>query len=207
MSSLSGRVQMTYFLGLTGGIATGKSTADTILREQDIPIIDADLIAHQLMLPNEKNYEAIVNKFGKEILSLDQTIDRKKLGEIVFNDKMKLTLLNEITHPNIVAEIKRQMSKFRQDHAAIVVLDIPLLFEGKLENLCDGVLLISASEQIQMHRLMVRNNLSEKQAASRIASQMSLIEKKNLADYVIENNGSVAELRKKIAAVLTSLER
>lgn len=207
MSSLSGRVQMTYFLGLTGGIATGKSTADTILREQGIPIIDADLIAHQLMLPNEKNYEAIVNKFGKEILSLDQTIDRKKLGEIVFNDKMKLTLLNEITHPNIVAEIKRQMSKFRQDHAAIVVLDIPLLFEGKLENLCDGVLLISASKQIQMHRLMVRNNLSEKQAASRIASQMSLIEKKNLADYVIENNGSVAELRKKIAAVLTSLER
>ena len=207
MSSLSGRVQMTYFLGLTGGIATGKSTADTILREQGIPIIDADLIAHQLMLPNEKNYEAIVNKFGKEILSLDQTIDRKKLGEIVFNDKMKLTLLNEITHPNIVAEIKRQMSKFRQDHAAIVVLDIPLLFEGKLENLCDGVLLISASKQIQMHRLMVRNHLSEKQAASRIASQMSLIEKKNLADYVIENNGSVAELRKKIAAVLTSLER
>lgn len=198
---------MTYFLGLTGGIATGKSTADAIFKEQGFPIIDADEIAHQLMLPNKKNYNEIVKEFGTEILKSDQAINRKKLGEIVFNDKMKLTLLNEITHPNIVAEIKKQMLEFQQDQNALIVLDIPLLFEGKLEYLCDGVLLISASEQNQLQRLMVRNNLSEKQAASRIASQMPLIEKKRLADYVIENNGSVGDLRKKITAVLTSLER
>lgn len=198
---------MTYFLGLTGGIATGKSTADAIFKEQGFPIIDADEIAHQLMLPNKKNYNEIVKEFGTEILTSDQTINRKKLGEIVFNDKMKLTLLNEITHPNIVAEIKRQMKEYKQNGSAIVILDIPLLFEGKLEYLCDGILLISASEQNQLQRLMVRNNLSEKQAASRIVSQMPLIEKKHLADYVIENNGSVGDLRKKITAVLTSLER
>lgn len=198
---------MTYFLGLTGGIATGKSTADAILKKLGFPIIDADEIAHQLMLPNEKNYNEIVKEFGTEILASDQTISRKKLGEIVFSDKIKLTLLNKITHPNIVAEIQRQMKVYEHNGSSIVILDIPLLFEGKLEYLCDGILLISAAKPVQLQRLMARNNLSKQQAISRINSQMPLSEKKQLANYVIENDKGIDELKDKITTVLTHLGR
>ncbi|QNQ83988.1 dephospho-CoA kinase [Lactobacillus sp. PV037] len=198
---------MTYFLGLTGGIATGKSTVDKLFREKKIPIIDADKIAHQLMLPNEKNYNEIVKNFGNKVLASDLTIDRKKLGEIVFSDKIKLTLLNDITHPNIITEIKNQMAQLEKREEPLVVLDIPLLFEEKLEYLCEGVLLISAPKQLQLQRLMARNNLSQSQANQRIISQMPLVEKKKLADYVIENDQDLGVLKDKVIAILKYLGR
>ena len=173
---------MTYFLGLTGGIASGKSTADNFFEKQNIPIIDSDLIAHQIMEVGQKGYQAIVNYFGKNILNDDQTINRHKLGGIVFNDKTKLKKLNEITHPLVHQEIKRKMERYRLNQKKLVVVDVPLLFESGFESLCDGALV-------------------------RINNQMPLSEKEKRATYVVANTGTIDDLEKRLSDLLQKIGR
>lgn len=198
---------MTYFLGLTGGIATGKSTADEFFKKRNIPIIDLDQIAHELMAKGNASYKAIVAYFGKEILADDGEIDRKKLGAIVFNDKNQLKRLNELTHPLILNNMEEKITQYQNQAVPLVVLDIPLLFEDNLTHYCDATLLITAPFQLELDRLMARNNLSEEDAQKRIASQMSLSDKEKLADYVIENAGTVNDLENNLSSLLEEIGR
>ena len=184
-------------LGLTGGIASGKSTADEFFEKQNIPIIDSDLIAHQIMEVGQKGYQAIVNYFGSNILNDDQTINRHKLGGIVFNDKTKLKKLNEITHPLVHQKIKQQMERYRLNQEKIVVVDVPLLFESGFESLCDGILVISIS----------RNNFTKEEALVRINNQMPLSEKEKRATYVVVNTGTIDDLEKRLSDLLQKIGR
>ncbi|KRM98665.1 dephospho-CoA kinase [Lactobacillus taiwanensis DSM 21401] len=198
---------MTYFLGLTGGIASGKSTADDFFKKKNIPIIDSDLIAHKIMEVGQAGYQAVVDYFGSKILTDNQTINRRKLGEIVFNDQAKLKKLNSLTHPLVHQEIKRQMEQYRLNQEKLVVIDVPLLFESGFESLCDGVLVISISPELQLKRLMKRNNFTEKEALSRINNQMPLSEKEKRATYVVANTGTINDLEKRLSDLLQKIGR
>ena len=198
---------MTYFLGLTGGIASGKSTADDFFKKKNIPIIDSDLIAHKIMEVGQAGYQAVVDYFGSKILTDNQTINRRKLGEIVFNDQAKLKKLNSLTHQLVHQEIKRQMEQYRLNQEKLVVIDVPLLFESGFESLCDGVLVISISPELQLKRLMKRNNFTEKEALSRINNQMPLSEKEKRATYVVANTGTINDLEKKLSDLLQKIGR
>ena len=180
---------MTYFLGL------------------NIPIIDSDLIAHKIMEVGQAGYQAVVDYFGSKILTDNQTINRRKLGEIVFNDQAKLKKLNSLTHPLVHQEIKRQMEQYRLNQEKLVVIDVPLLFESGFESLCDGVLVISISPELQLKRLMKRNNFTEKEALSRINNQMPLSEKEKRATYVVANTGTINDLEKKLSDLLQKIGR
>lgn len=185
-------------IGLTGGIATGKSTASHFLSKQGIPVIDADIIAREVVMPGKEAYEKIVAFFGTDILHSDNTIDRKKLGEIIFNDAEKRSRLNEIVHPAVRLEMKDQANSYLDAGRNPVIMDIPLLFESKLTHMVDETWLIYADPNIQLERLMKRDGFTEQQAISRIGSQLPIDEKKKLADVVIMNNGTKEELEDKL---------
>ena len=198
---------MTYFLGLTGGIASGKSTADEFCKKKKVPIIDSDLIAHKIMEIGQNGYKAVVDYFGTDILNDDQTINRRKLGGIVFNDKAKLKKLNELTHPLVHQEIKQQMAQYRANQEKLVVIDVPLLFESGFESLCNGVLVISITPELQIERLMKRNAFTKKEAIARINNQMPLSEKEKRATYVVANTGTIDDLEKKLSDLLQEIGR
>ncbi|MGN7297615.1 dephospho-CoA kinase [Ferdinandcohnia sp. SAFN-114] len=182
---------MALTIGLTGGIASGKSTVSQMFKEAGIVVIDADVIARKVVEVGEEAYEQIVQSFGKDILLPDETIDRQKLGSIVFFNEDKRLLLNSIVHP----AVRKQMLKEKEEHLSngeeTVILDIPLLFESKLTALVDRTLLVYVDYETQLARLMNRNNLSMGEAEARIQSQMPLKDKIQLADAVIDNNGTI----------------
>lgn len=196
---------MTYFLGLTGGIATGKSTAVSFFKRKNIPIIDTDAIAHQLMEIGGKSYQAIVAEFGKKILGNNQVIDRAKLAKIVFSDPDKLKLLNSITHPLILEEVKKQQAFYIAQNKKLVIIDVPLLFESNWDKMCDASLVISLKYSDQLKRLMKRNGYSEEVAKKRIDSQMPMNEKISLANYNIDNSGSIKDLEKQLSDLLIKI--
>lgn len=183
-------------LGLTGGIASGKSTVSAILKELGAVIIDADKIAHQSMECGTRAYEMIVETFGHYIQNGDASINRRRLAEIVFNDQKKRKELDSITHPIIISEIKNMVNFFADNKA--IVIDAPLLFEVGLDDLVDCVWVVYTSSDIQLERLKERDSLTTDEAESRIEAQLSLKEKCQMADFVIDNNGSIRELKQKI---------
>lgn len=194
-------------IGLTGGIATGKSTASHILSEQGIPVIDADIIAREAVMPGKDAYEKVVAFFGDEVLLSDKTLNRARLGEIIFNNSEKRQKLNEIVHPAVRSEMKNQAELYLSGGNSLVIMDIPLLFESKLTHMVDETWLIYTRPDIQLRRLMERDGYSEEQALSRIKSQMPIDEKKELADVVIENNDTKAELKQKLLNKLHDLTK
>lgn len=197
---------MTLVLGLTGGIATGKSTADKFFEEKNIPIVDCDEIAHNIMNVNKPAWKDIKEVFGDKYLNEDQTINRKKLGKLVFNDPTKMKILNEITHPRIFQEMESQIAQYKSEGYSLIIVDAPVLFESHSEKYYDKTLVISLPQDLQIKRLMARNNLTKEEALSRINSQMSLKEKEARATYVIENTGSVEDLYKKLNELLTKIK-
>ena len=197
---------MTLVLGLTGGIATGKSTADKFFEEKNIPIVDCDEIAHNIMNVNKPAWKDIKEVFGEKYLNEDQTINRKKLGKLVFNDPTKMKILNEITHPRIFQEMESQIALYKSEGYSLIIVDAPVLFESHSEKYYDKTLVISLPQDLQIKRLMARNNLTKEEALSRINSQMSLKEKEARATYVIENTGSVEDLYKKLNELLTKIK-
>lgn len=197
---------MTLVLGLTGGIATGKSTADKFFEEKNIPIVDCDEIAHNIMNVNKPAWKDIKEVFGEKYLNEDQTINRKKLGKLVFNDPTKMKILNEITHPRIFQEMESQIAQYKSEGYSLIIVDAPVLFESHSEKYYDKTLVISLPQYLQIKRLMARNNLTKEEALSRINSQMSLKEKEARATYVIENTGSVEDLYKKLNELLTKIK-
>ncbi|KRM21110.1 dephospho-CoA kinase [Latilactobacillus graminis] len=193
---------MTYFLGLTGGIASGKSTVSVLFKEQGVPVIDADQIAHQVLATDQTVQAQLQRAFGEAIIKAGQ-VDRSALGHLVFGNSAALNRLNAITGPIILATIQQQMRSFK--YAPLVVLDIPLLYEQHYEQLCDGVAVVYVDRTIQLKRLMARNRLTKHQATLRIDSQDDLTIKKAQADFVIDNQGSRATLKANVLALLQQL--
>jgi dephospho-CoA kinase len=193
---------MALIIGLTGGIASGKSTVSQMLLDMKIPVIDADIEARNAVQKGEKAYHQIIDTFGKTVLTEEEDIDRVKLGSIVFHEEQKRMQLNEIVHPAVRERMNDKKEKFKLEGYHVIVLDIPLLFESKLTFMVDKTILVYVDEKIQLERLMVRNNLSEREAIARIQSQMPLKEKLKLADEVIDNNGNIDHTRKQLVEIL-----
>lgn len=189
-------------IGLTGSIASGKSTVSNMLKEYGFPIVDADLVARQVVEPGSETLQKIAEVFGKEILTENGELDRKKLGAIIFNNEEKRQLLNSIIHPAIRKEMLRQRDEHLANGEKTVIMDIPLLFESKLQHFVDKILVVSVSEDVQLQRLMERNQLSEEEAKARIQSQLPLSVKEQGADAVINNNGTINETRKQLEQIL-----
>lgn len=179
-------IKMTFCLGLTGGIATGKSTAAAFLASQGAKVIDADCIAHQLEEPEQAGWQAIKCTFGPDFLLPNGQLDRQKLGRTVFADATQLAKLNQLLQPLIRVKISAQIKQ----NTSLCVLDAPLLFEEDYQSLCQRVLLIAAKPDIQLARLQERDHLDKKAASARIASQWPLAKKRQLADDIIDNNDS-----------------
>lgn len=182
---------MAYYLGLTGGIASGKSTVSQFFQEKGITVIDADQISHQLQEPGEVNWQAAVANFGRGILRGDQTLDRQKLGQIVFADPAKLELLNKISQPNIRRAIQQEMRVHADER--LVVVDLPLLFEQNYQEELDGVLLVYVDSATQLQRLEERNHLSKEEALKKIKSQWPLSQKISRSQFVLDNSGTIIE--------------
>ncbi|WP_369902323.1 dephospho-CoA kinase [Bacillus manliponensis] len=193
---------MTVVIGLTGGIASGKSTVSNMFGELHIPVIDADVIAREVVEPGKEAYNKIVEAFGNEILEKNGELDRAKLGGIIFHDKEKRMQLNHIVHPAVRKEMKEQKEAYIREGREVVVLDIPLLFESRLTELVDYTFVVYVDGNTQLTRLMNRNGFTEEEAKARIASQMQLEEKVALADYVINNNGTIEETRAQLREIL-----
>ncbi|MFD1638966.1 dephospho-CoA kinase [Evansella tamaricis] len=189
-------------IGLTGGIATGKSTVSKMIKERGLPVVDADVIAKKVVLPGEVGYRWIVDYFGKEILTDSMTIDRKKLGTIIFNDAEKRKRLNEIVHPEVRKEMKRQTEELLARGFETIIQDIPLLIESKLEGTVDKILLVYVPEKVQLERLMERDNSTKEEALSRIRSQIPIDEKKNYASAILHNDGTISETEKQLDKLL-----
>ena len=185
-------------LGLTGGIASGKSTVSNIFKKYGIYIVDADKIAKEL--GNRKDViDEIGEKISKTVINKNGSVDRAKLKEIVFSDKSKLEILNKIYHPKIREEFKK--IKLNSSKNDIIIFDVPLLFETGMYTLCDKKILVYVNEDIQIERLIARDGITKELAKKIIDSQMSLDEKKSKSDILIENNDSLEELEKKVEMV------
>ncbi|HEK9101914.1 dephospho-CoA kinase [Bacillus pfraonensis] len=193
---------MTIVIGLTGGIASGKSTVSQMFRELSIPVIDADIIAREVVEQGKEAYKEIVEVFGEEILQADGELDRLKLGSIVFHNEEKRLHLNKIVHPAVRKEMNAQKNMYIKEGVQAVVLDIPLLFESKLTEIVDQILVVAVSPSTQLERLMKRNGFTEEEAKARIGSQMSLAEKVTLANKVIYNDGTITETKAQLQLIL-----
>ena len=187
-------------IGLTGGIASGKSTVSNILDSLGAPIIDADEIAHQLMEPERKLWGKVVEYFGREILDSQGKIDRERLGEIIFNNAQKKEQLEQLTHPVIISEIKSRLTKLNYNHK-VVIADVPLLIEVGMMDFFAEVWLVYVTRDIQIKRLMQRDDINRAAAVKKIEAQMSLEKKKRYADRIIDNNGSESELKQQVQEV------
>ncbi|WP_304133890.1 dephospho-CoA kinase [Limosilactobacillus coleohominis] len=195
---------MTMVIGLTGGIATGKTTVSNYLKELGYSIIDADVIARQVVEPGTKGLRMITDTFGEKVLTSDGLLDRQHLAQLVFTSSEQLQQLNRILQPIIRERIQEPISTSKDP---VVVIDVPLLYEQHYEDLCDVVMVVSAQPQQQLERLMNRNHLTMDEAKNRVASQMPLSSKERLADVVIDNNGSVEETRQQVKKWLNQLVR
>lgn len=181
-------------IGLTGGIASGKSTVSRALQDLGAIVIDADEVAHTIIEPGKPAWEDIVEHFGSEVLNPDQTIDREKLGAIVFNDPARLQVLNQITHPRVGEQFKQMIKNIKsQQSDAVLFIEVPLLYETHMDRICDEVWVVWVDEETQIQRLMKRDGLSREDALKRIDAQMSLDEKAKRADVVIDNRFSIEE--------------
>ncbi|MCK0471354.1 dephospho-CoA kinase [Halalkalibacter sp. APA_J-10(15)] len=190
------------FIGLTGGIASGKSTVSKMMQELGLPIIDADLIAREVVEPNSIGLSLIVEKFGEVVLAENGTLNRAQLGQIIFANPTKRTQLNVLIHPLIRERMNERKEQLLAEGKSTIVYDIPLLYESELFHLVDKVLLVYVDQDTQLKRLMKRNQLSEREALERIQSQMSLEQKKDRADAIIDNTSTLAETNDQLISIL-----
>jgi dephospho-CoA kinase len=186
-------------IGLTGGIASGKSLVSAILRQLGAKVVDADEVARLVVEPGTAGWEEIRQVFGDKILNPDGTINRKALGTIVFADPGQLKKLNEITHPQVYKYFQNEIDNFRKHRdSPALILDVALLIETGFQRLVEEVWLVVVSKEVQLSRLMERDGISREQALQRIGSQMSVEEKQKYADVIIDNSGSTESTRQKV---------
>lgn len=187
-------------IGLTGGIASGKTTVSNILREKGFVVIDSDEISRGLLEVGTECFNDVVNKFGNRILRDNGTINRKELGNIIFKEETKRELLNSIIHPNVFKLIDIALKKHVSSE--FVFVDMPLLFEVHYESKCDAVVCVYTSKNIQLQRLINRDDITETDAKYRINAQIDIEIKKKKSDYVIDNNEGFTELYSNVEKVL-----
>ncbi|PKM80238.1 MAG: dephospho-CoA kinase [Firmicutes bacterium HGW-Firmicutes-14] len=189
-------------IGLTGSIASGKSLVAGILQELGARVIDADIVAREVVMPGTRAWEKIRDSFGDGVLNADNgTIDRKRLGRMVFSDPDKRKRLNEITHPLITDLIKKEIDTFRAGDGGegrVLVIDAPLLIETGLDQLVDEVWVVDIPVELQVARLMERDRLTRREALARISAQMPLEEKKKYARRIIDNSQDTASTRQMV---------
>lgn len=192
--------------GLTGGIATGKSTVAKMLRELGAYIIDADQISRQVVEPDQLGAKRIREHFGAELFTIDGNLKRDKLAQIIFQDPNARHQLNSFLHPLIMKEIQKQTDEIlKQAPDAVIIWDIPLLFEENLTDFVQKVIVIYVPEEVQRVRLQLRSNLGREEIESRIQSQLSIEEKKSLADYLIDNSGTIQQTKRQVVALWNHL--
>ena len=192
-------------LGLTGNIGCGKSSVSTIFMENNIKVVDADIVARQIF--DDKNLlNEVFSTFGKSIRNQDGSLNRRALGNIVFNDDEKLILLNNLTHPKIKQKILSKVEEYKNQGEKIVVIDAALLIEDDYIPYIQKLILITCRKEIQINRIIARDNCTKEEAISRINSQMSQEERVKFADYIIDNSNSFEELQKKVLELISVLQ-
>lgn len=191
-------------VGLTGGIASGKSTVSNYFREFGAEVLDADVVAKELS-EKEENVAKIIEIFGNEILDENGNISRKKMRERAFLEKDKLKQLNELLHPQVIEVFKNKKENTKEDE--IVIFDIPLLFEAGMENLCDTVIVVYISKRMQLERMMKRDRHGIDLAERIIESQMSMSDKIDKADIIINNNCTLEDLKNNVNVVYYNLQK
>jgi len=199
---------MVLIIGLTGGIVGGKSTVASMFKDLGAKIVDADKLGHSVILPHRPAWEKITRLFGKDILRNDLTIDRERLGKIVFTNQTLLKKLNEITHPEIIKLIKKEINLAKNkthSQEKILIIDAALIYEAKIDRLMDKIIVVYINEDEQVKRLVKRDNLSKEEALQRIKSQMPMKEKVKMADYVIDNSSSLDKTKKQVEKIWKKL--
>jgi dephospho-CoA kinase len=192
-------------IGLTGGIASGKSTISDILRSLGAEVVDVDLVGREVVRQGCPAYNKIIESFGSSILRADGEINRKKLGNIIFSDAKKLQLLNQITHPAIIDRVNSRVEACHQQNKKAVVIDAAILIEMGLHRYVDSVWLVMVDRETQLQRVMERDRLSEKDARNRINAQMTNEERKAYADVVIDNSQPVDAVRDVVKELWTNI--
>lgn len=194
-------------IGLTGGIACGKSTVAQMLVAKGAVLIDADQVAREVVLPGTPALALIAEQFGPQVIQEDGSLDRKALGQQIFHHEPRRKQLEQILHPRIRALMTSRMEQAEKDKPdRLVVADVPLLYESGLVHHYDKVMVVYVPEAMQISRLMKRDGLSEQEAMSRIQAQLPIEEKKGKADYVIDNSGSLEQTRKQVDAFWESMD-
>ena len=194
---------MKEVIGITGGIASGKSFVSKTLIDMGYEVIDSDLISKELSQKGKPLFQAIIQEFGKKYLTSTGDLNRKLLASYVFNNKEALTKLNALSHPLIVSEIKDRIEKSLEN---IIFVDIPLLFEAKLEYLCAKIVCVYVPRDLQLKRLMARDNINLEAANLRLNNQLDIEEKKKRADFVIDNSRSFEYTQNEILKLLKNLK-
>jgi len=193
-------------IGLTGGIASGKTTVAKIMKRLGAAIVDADALSREVVEPGRDAWKAIVDTFGAEVLRPDQTLDRQKLRAVIFNNSTARKKLESIIHPRVRALAEERINQQAAAGYELVVYEVPLLFEGNLHAWLRPVVLVACDADVQRQRLQQRDRLTPEEAQKHIDAQMSLEEKRRLADYVIENDGDLESLERQVEAVLKRIK-
>ena len=188
-------------IGLTGGIASGKSTAARTLAELGARVVDADEVAREIVAPGQPALAEIVRAFGREMLQPDGTLDRKRLGAVIFADPDKRRTLNAITHPRIAMETQARLGRLREEGVPVAVYEAALLVENRVHEGLDGLLVVVCDEATQLERLIARDGFSEADARARIAAQAPVAEKVKAATWVVDTSGPLADTKKQLARV------
>lgn len=198
---------MTLVLGLTGGIASGKSTVAKMFLEKNIPLIDTDLIARDLLRIGSDGYNEVIKVFKKDnILLTNKEINRKMLGRIIFSNPQKRKKLNDIVHPKVINIVLNEIKKHQKLGTPIICVDVPLLYESGFEQYTDKVIVVYTERDLQIERLIDRDNISKEYANMKITAQMPLLEKKERADYIIDNSQSILQTKRQFIELLEQLE-
>ncbi len=195
-------------VGLTGGIASGKSTVSRMFTDLGVPVIDADVIAREVVAPGSRALEAIVDAFGEEVLTDEKSLNRARLGEIVFSDPAKKKVLEGILHPEIIAEQDRRLRDLeREGRAPVAIVDAAVMIESGSWKRFDSIVVVDCDESQQVSRLRRRNAMNEEEATRRVNAQMPLSEKVKYANHVIDNRGSIDDTRKQVEELKEVLSR
>ncbi|WP_020620603.1 dephospho-CoA kinase [Paenibacillus daejeonensis] len=191
-------------IGLTGGIACGKSTVAAMLVARGAALVDADQVAREVVMPGEPALAAVIRQFGQGVRAPDDTLDRQALGKLVFGDRDKLKQLEAILHPAIRERMQARLQHYEEENPArLAVADIPLLYETGQAGLYEGVLVVYIPQKLQVERLLARTpGMTEEEALSRIGLQMDIEEKRKRADWLIDNSGSLEETERQVEAFM-----
>lgn len=197
---------MSLIVGLTGGIATGKSTVATFFKDANIPVIETDPIAKSVMVKGSDVYNAVLETFGEQVLLSNQEINRKALGQLIFADETAREKLNAIVHPAVKSIMLKEIEKCELEGKKLIVVDVPLLFEAGFDAHVDVSLVVCTEEDVQLKRLMDRDGIEKGYALKKIKAQMPLALKKEKADYVLDNSASILSTKKAFSDILEALK-